>query len=396
MQRIDSVDVLRALALIGMVICHYPIFLSSGEGTDAMLYFLTNHLLGGDFGASWFVFLVGVSQVLSAKKRTADRGKNVSRVMIRGATIFIFGLLFLLIIQGYEELWVWDILTFIGAMTIVLLPCRRAPSWALLLFCAAVLFATPWLRSFTDIASFYGGKFVNVTWISDFLPNFIFDPVKDYKGARTVLDNVTGFFLIGQFPLLPWMIYPIIGAIIGRRLTENRLASDSPFLLIIGIMFCFMGLFTAYAGSIKPPFSVANDYITPLSFYPLSFSMALFILGVVMILFTVLWNIFDSHPNKGVKPGPFLRYCRQISKYSLTIYISHLALFFIPLRIIHLSTGKYYLRQLTSTSIALGLAVLLLILYYPLLKLWDRAAGRFSFEWLLAKVLSICSRETAV
>ena len=31
-QRYDSVDVLRALALIGMVICHYPIFLSSGQG----------------------------------------------------------------------------------------------------------------------------------------------------------------------------------------------------------------------------------------------------------------------------------------------------------------------------------------------------------------------------
>jgi uncharacterized membrane protein len=395
MQRLDSVDVLRALALIGMVICHYPIFLSSGEGSDAMLYFLTNHLLGGDFGASWFVFLVGVSQVLSAKKRTADQGKNVLRTMNRGATIFVLGLLFLLIIQGYEELWVWDILTFIGAMTIILLLTRRAPSWGLLLFCAAVLFATPWLRSFTDLASFYGGGFANVRWVSDFLPNFIFDPVKDYEGAHTVLANAMGFLLIGQFPILPWMIYPIIGTIIGRRLTENRMASDSPFLLIIGIMFSFMGLFTAYAGSMKPPFSVANDYITPLSFYPLSFSMALFLVGVVMILFTVLWNIFDSRPNKEAIPGPFLRYCRQISKYSLTIYISHFALFFIPLRIIQLLTGKYYLRELTSTSIALGLAVLLMIVYYPILKFWDKSAGRFSFEWFLAKVLSTCSRATA-
>jgi hypothetical protein len=172
-------------------------------------------------------------------------------------------------------------------------------------------------------------------------------------------------------------------------------ALSIPFLLIIGLMFSFMGIFTAYAGSTKASFSVANDYITPLSFYPLSFTMALFLLGVVMVLFAVLWNIFDSHPSKGGKPAPFLRYCRQISKYSLTIYISHFALFFIPLRVIQFLTGKYYLRQLTSTSIALGLAVLLLILYYPLLKFWDKAAGRFSFAWLLARVLSACSRETA-
>jgi uncharacterized membrane protein len=394
MKRLDSIDVLRALALIGMVICHYPIFLSSGDGTDAMLYFLTNHLLGGDFGASWFVFLVGLSQVLSAKKRGVDQGQNDSRVVIRGITIFILGLLFLLIIQGYEEMWDWDILTFIGFMTIVLLYCRRASSWALLLFCTAVLFATPLLRSFSDIATFYGGQFVSVRWISDFFPNLLFDPLKDYDSGPAVLDNVIGFFLTGQFPLLPWIIYPIVGFIIGRRLTENRLSSDTPFLIIIGVMFTFMGILTAYAGSITPPFSVHKEYITPLSFYPLSFSMNIFLLGVVLILFTVLWNIFDRQPDKAVKPGLLLTYCRQISKYSLTIYITHFALFFIPLRLIQLTTGKYYLRELTSTSIALGLAVLLMILYYPVLNLWDKAGGKYSFEWLLNKVISTFSRET--
>lgn len=394
MKRLDSVDVLRALALIGMVICHYPIFLSSGEGTDAMLYFLTNHLLGGDFGASWFVFLVGLSQILSVKKRVVDQGQNDSRVVIRGTAIFTVGLLFLLVIQGYDEMWDWDILTFIGFMTIVLLYCRRVPSGVLLLFCTAVLFATPLLRSFTDIAAFYGGKFVSVRWISDFFPNLLFDPLKDYDGGPFVLDNVIGFFLTGQFPLLPWIIYPVVGFIIGRRLTENHLSSDTPFLIIIGVMFTFMGIFTAYAGSITPPFSVHKEHITPLSFYPLSFSMNIFLLGVVLILFTVLWNIFDRQPDKAANPSLFLTYCRQISKYSLTIYITHFALFFIPLRLIQLSTGKYYLRELTSTSIALGLAILLLILYYPVLKLWDKAGGKYSFEWLLNKIITTFSRET--
>ena len=386
-QRIDSVDVLRALALIGMVICHYPIFLSSGEGRDAMLYFFSNHLLGGDCAASWFVFLVGLSQVLSIKKRDTAQDKNVSRVIIRGMAIFVIGLLFLLVIQGYEELWDWDILTFIGATTIILLLCRKAPSWGLILFCSVVFFITPWLRSFIDIAPFYGGKFESVKWISDFIPNFIFDPVKDYDGGKTVLDNVIGFFLIGQFPLLPWIIFPVTGFVIGRRMTQNLLAADSPFILIIGMMFTFMGLFTAYAGSIKSGFSVANDYITPLSFYPISFSLIMFLVGVVLILFIFLWHIYDANPDNTPPPGMFLIYYRQISKYSLTIYVSHFALFFIPLRIIKLTTGTYYLRDFVSTPVAFALAVLLLILYYPLLKLWDKAGGKYSFEWLLAKLL---------
>ena len=386
-KRIDSVDVLRALALIGMVICHYPIFLSSGEGRDAMLYFFSNHLLGGDCAASWFVFLVGLSQVLSIKKRDTAQDKNVSRVIIRGMAIFVIGLLFLLVIQGYEELWDWDILTFIGATTIILLLCRKAPSWGLILFCSVVFFITPWLRSFIDIAPFYGGKFESVKWISDFIPNFIFDPAKDYDGGKTVLDNVIGFFLIGQFPLLPWIIFPVTGFVIGRRMTQNLLAADSPFILIIGMMFTFMGLFTAYAGSIKSGFSVANDYITPLSFYPISFSLIMFLVGVVLILFIFLWHIYDANPDNTKPPGMFLIYCRQISKYSLTIYVSHFALFFIPLRIIKLTTGTYYLRDLVSTPVAFALAVILMILYYPLLKLWDKAGGKYSFEWLLAKLL---------
>ncbi len=387
MKRLDSVDVLRALALIGMVICHYPIFLSSGEGS-AMLYFLTNHLLGGDFGASWFVFLVGLSQILSANKRAAGQGHDDSHVIIRGTAIFILGLLFLLVIQGYEEMWDWDILTFIGFMTIFLLYCRRVPSWALLLLCAVVLFLTPMLRAFTDIAAFYGGKFVVVPWITDLFPNILFDPLKDYESGPTILDNITGFFLTGQFPLLPWIIYPLVGFVIGRRLTKNRLSEDTPFLFIIGVMFAFMGIFTAYAGSLTPPFFVQKEHITPLSFYPLSFSMNMFLLGVVLILFTLLWNIFDRQPDKDAKPGLFLTYCRQLSKYSLTIYITHFALFFIPLRLVKLATGKYYLRELTSTSVALSLAILLMLLYYPILKFWDKAGGKYSFEWLLNKAIS--------
>jgi uncharacterized membrane protein len=387
-QRVDSVDVLRALALIGMVICHYPIFLSSGEGRDVMLYFFSNHLLGGDCGASWFVFLVGLCQVLSVRKHHTGQDNNVSRVIVRGMVIFVGGLLFLLVIQGYQELWDWDILTFIGATTIILLFCRRVPSWTNLLLCAAVLFVTPWLRSFVDLAPYYGGKFESVKWISDLIPNFLFDPARDYEGGKTVLDNVNGFFLIGQFPLLPWIIFPLIGFVLGRRITQNLLAADSPFILIIGIMLAFTGLFAAYAGSLRPVFSAANDYITPLSFYPISFSMLIFLAGAVLILFIFLWRIYDANPDPTKAPGMFLTYCRQISKYSLTIYITHFALFFIPLRIIKSATGNYYLRDLLSTPVALAVAVLLLILYYPLLKLWDRSGGAYSFEWFLAKLLS--------
>lgn len=389
MQRVDSVDVLRGLALIGMVLCHYPIFLSNGAGADGMAYFLANHLLGGDFAASWFVFLVGLSQVLSAKKRGPAEGHTVTRALLRGLIIFLVGLLFLLVIQGYEEMWDWDILTFIGATTVLLIPCRRAPSWLLLVFCCAVLFITPWLRSFIDIAPFYGGKFESVKWISDYIPNFIYDPAFDYDGGGTLFFNIIGFFLIGQFPLLPWTIFPVIGFVIGRRIAQDRFTADSPLVAIVGAALSLPGLYIAYAASlIRPSPSVANDYIAALSFYPCSYTMVTFLAGIVLILFVLLWRVYDAKPGKTGKTGLFLAYCRQMSRYSLTIYVTHFALIFIPLRIVQLATGKYYLKDAMGSSTALAIALVLLILYYPLLRAWDRAGGKYSFEWLLAVVLS--------
>jgi len=389
MERQDFVDVLRAVALMSMLTCHFPIFLSSGEGNDAMLYFLSNHLLGGDFGASWFLFLSGLSQVLSANKRSGNAEPDVKRAVIRGVVIFIIGLLFLLIVQGYEEIWDWDVLTLIGATTIILIPCRNAPSWLLLLVCSIIFLITPWLRSFIDITPFYGGKFENVAWISNYLPNFLIDPLKEYQGAATVLDNIIGFFLIGQFPIFPWIIFPLIGYVVGRRVTQNLLAADSPFIVIIGAMFTFMGLLTAYAGSKKTLFSVANDYIVPLSFYPNSFSMIMLQTGVLLLLFITLWRIFDAKRASKETPGIFLTYCRQISKYSFTIYVSHFVVIFVSLRIIQAITGKYYLRDLVNTPIAFALSLLLLALYYPLLKVWDRAGGKYGMEWLLARMMSL-------
>lgn len=53
------------------------------------------------------------------------------------------------------------------------------------------------------------------------------------------------------------------------------------------------------------------------------------------------------------------------------------------------------MRDLIPTSTALVLAFVLVGLYYPLLKLWDKVGGKFSFEWMLANGISILGRKTA-
>ena len=224
----------------------------------------------------------------------------------------------------------------------------------MLLCCLTIVLASPWLRSYVDLKPLYGGGFEPIDWVSQFLPNFIYDPIEDYHGAQALLPNVLGFFLIGQFPLLPWLVFPLIGFVLGKRVVEGRFAEDVPFLVIIGLMFSFFGVLTAYAGSLRTILSVESDYIVPLSFYPLSFSMNMLLIGVVLLLYVLLWYVYDARAAIPARSGGlFLAYCRQISKYSLTIYITHFALFFIPLRVVEAVTGVNYLKNLMDTPSAL-------------------------------------------
>ncbi|MDG2992179.1 DUF1624 domain-containing protein [Candidatus Synechococcus calcipolaris G9] len=386
-QRVNCVDVMRGLALLGMVLCHYPIFLSSGEEGDRALYFVSNHLLG-DFPASWFVFLVGVSVVLSSQKREISV-YDVRRYLTRGGVLFAYGLLFLFLVQGPENLWIWDILTFIAAATIVLGFCRPLPSWAIIALAAVIWLVTPQVRSLTPIAPFYGGEFLPVDWISDYFPNVLFDPASDYEPTGKAVDIFVGFLYGAQFPLFPWITFPLVGLVVGRRLVGGFMAKDTPMLLGLGTLFAVAGLGKAFWAANNPPHDVVGGYLTPLSFYPLSFSMNTLLLGIILLVFTGLWHLYDSRPLESKFLRGSLAYLRQLSRYSLTIYISHFALFFIPLRLIDYFTGNDYLYDLMSTGLALGLAIVLMALYYPVLVQWDKIKGKFSFEWFLASTVAL-------
>ena len=72
MQRIISIDVLRGFSLTGMVICHFMLEYGDAHAPESLLYFIMDHALG-DFGAAWFLLLVGVSQVVF---RRPEKGNN--------------------------------------------------------------------------------------------------------------------------------------------------------------------------------------------------------------------------------------------------------------------------------------------------------------------------------
>ncbi len=382
MSRVLSIDVMRGAALVGMVIVHFVVYYGDHSATGTWPYFLVNHALG-DWGAAAFLMLMGMSQVLSAEKRSGGPALELKRALVRGGFLFLVGLLMLAVTWGPARIWQWDILTMMGTMTVVVFFCRFAPSVLLIAGSLVIALASPWLRRNVDFEAAWGGPFIQVPVISDAFPGILLDPSGAFQVIWTVPDVVRGFLFAGEFPLFPWALFPVVGVVIGRRVVRGRIAGDLPLLAIIGGLLVCLGLGGAWASLLRPS-SVVRDFLSPLSIYPDSFTMIAVQLGMSLLVFTGFSAWFDRPGRDPAKAGPVVRACSRASRSSLTFYFLHYLLLGWPLAIVHLFRGRPAVAALLGVwpSLAAGLAAVVLL--QGLLVVWERRQGRFSLEWWLA------------
>ncbi|MBU1669501.1 MAG: DUF1624 domain-containing protein [Actinobacteria bacterium] len=380
-ERILSIDVLRGFALIGMVMVHFMIMFGNDAAVDTWPYFILNHVLG-DWGAACFLMLMGMSQVISKKKIT-DNMLLFKRALLRGVYLFVVGLLMLALAWGPFQIWQWDILTLMGFATVVLFFCRFLPSWAIVALSGAALAVTPWVRGSIDFLSTWGGKFIQVPVISRYLPGILLDPAKEYEVIWTPGKILKGFLFEGYFPVLPWIIFPLLGFVIGRRIAAGKLRGDLPFLAGGGAVLAVVATVIALAGRSRPGHSIIKGFIAPFSFYPDSFSMILFQLGMATIVFCLLYYCYDVLRKKGKKLSPLQRVYQRTSFFSLTFYFLHYQLIGWTLAVVYLVSGHYLLGDLMGSYPAMlcGLAAVLfleVLIYY-----WEKKRGKYSLEWFL-------------
>ena len=145
MTRVLSIDVMRGMALMCMALVHFMIYFGDSKAANTWPHFILDHVLG-DWGAACFLTMMGMSQVLSAKKRTDDAVSPLRKALVRGGYLFLVGLAMLALTWGPSQLWQWDILTLMGTMTVVVFFSRALPSGLILALCLLVATATPWLR----------------------------------------------------------------------------------------------------------------------------------------------------------------------------------------------------------------------------------------------------------
>lgn len=387
MNRVLSIDILRGFALMCMVLIHFMVYFGDAAATSTWPYFFFNHVLG-DWGAACFLMMMGMSQVLSAEKRALDNIRLFRRALIRGAFIFLVGIIMLSLAWGPRNMWQWDILTLMGVMTLILFFCRFMSSTLILIISLLIAAVTPSLRSCIDFAAVWGGQFIPVPIISQYLPGILLDPGGDFKIIWTAKDILNGFLLTGEFPIFPWALFPLVGFVLGRRIVCGRLQNDLPLLMIIGGLLICLGLGGAYASLFRPGSSFVGDYIAPLSFYPDSFTMISYQLGMSLLFFSILYYCYDIYKKDKSRNSFLFGLYNRSSRFSLTLYFLHYLLIGWPLAIIAVLTGRYLKYALLDTFPALlaglaGLVLLQLILY-----LWEKHGSKYSLEWWLSNITS--------
>ncbi len=304
--RLAGPDVVRAIALLGVVAMNYHGYLI---------------IRGGERGGSWladqfdpwtgplstrfaatFVLVAGVGITLLTRSSMDDPGRRRTmrwRLASRGLALYAFGL-------AFDFIWQGSILPFYGAMfalAAILFMVRSR--WVIAIGATAALvgWGIRWWRLERELDGH------STAWLTD-------------PGARSIRGLVFDIFVNGSHPLLPWLAFLCAGIVLGRVLIDGRWQSTwRPITIGSGLVL--------YASA-----TIANDALTgsgtntaalvrwSLDPFERGLLYTMSALGTALVAFaTVTWlaDRFTSSP-----PVDALRRAGQLS---LTVYVAHALVF---------------------------------------------------------------------
>jgi len=344
--RYVSIDVLRTVAIAIMVIVHFVENLS-GLG----------HWVPGGFAAPLFSFLVGVSYRLWLVSQE-ERGKSdidISKITIRrGLFLLGVGFLFNVFVWLPEDVFNWDVLTFIGSAMIFLNVVRKMPSPIPLLVCGLIFLLSPLLRNAAHYPTY---------WTSGY-----FDP------EMTLPDVLLGFLVNGFFPIFPWLIFPVMGYVVASWYfpAAKRAESIEGQLLAAGIsLIAITGVVTIASTFELIPFAGPKVW----TMFPASPAYVAGALGIAITSLIVAHRWLDGKIAPG-EEGIVVRIASTFSRHSFTIYLLHHFVHIWPLWIYGMASANnatLYWQNAMPATISWPLSLLFLVLCYFFLRWMDDA-----------------------
>ncbi len=339
--RYSSIDLMRTIAICVMVMVHF------GENLAGYIPPITG------FGAPLFAFLSGMSYRLwvngqEARQRSPE---EISKVSVRrGLFVFGIGIAFNVLVWLPEDVFNWDVLTFIGTALLILNLVRQQPAPLLLFMAFLSLFFAPVFRYLVDY---------NAYWTNNYF---------DYD--FTLSDVLIGYLVTGYFPLFPWITYSLVGFLLAGWMFPP---SGQPAPNVRGVLLSgtALVLLSGLAVWTHPTTSTAMTKIFWLGWkmYPPTTEYVAGTLGMAMVLFGTLHACVDRNPRIS-ENNVVLGIAMACSRNAFTIYLLHHLVHVWPMWVYGLAMGQnpdYYWKQLLPASTALLLAGLFLALMFFIL-----------------------------
>ncbi|MFX1591817.1 MAG: heparan-alpha-glucosaminide N-acetyltransferase domain-containing protein [Promethearchaeota archaeon] len=304
-RRLKSIDTFRGLCMSWMVLVHL-----TGWWLNSDFFWLHGILIMifDPIGASGFLFIAGVSIMLSHRKKfkKSKNSEQYNKRMIRNEYFFrallvlivalIYNTCVAIAINNLTWIWSWFVLLTIAVSFFIAWPLLNTPKY---------------LRIFLGIVIWIGDKLIlNILILHEGQPNVLgvlFHIL--YNGYH--LDPILTFF---PFFLFGTVVGDVIYDILGRNDPEHIRKNFKNHFFIPAILI----------GGVLVLINVFFQF--PEFLFRRTLPWVIYSLGIVLILFSILLTIEIFGFMEREKSYKFLFY---YSYYSLTVYLGHNILFFL-------------------------------------------------------------------
>ena len=357
LQRLKSIDTFRGLCMSWMILGHLTSWWLKQD--EYWVFNLLSYILD-PIGASGFLFIAGVSVMLSHRKKLlrSTNSDGYSYRMLRNEYFFraLFVLLIALVyntcvaiaINNLTWIWTWFILMTIAISLFM--------AWPLLKI-------SKYLRLVLGI----------IIWILDKL---ILDALRLYEGQPNIFGVLFHILYNGKYldPILTFFSFFLIGTVVGDIIYDifeindqkNRIRVFKSHFLIPSLI---IGVFSISLNAI---------FQFPQFLYRKTLPWLFYTIGIDLTIFSVLLalEIFNFLETK--RSYKFLFY---YSYYSLTVYLGHNILFFLFL---------YQLNVFNIWFFIVGAFIIIGLVLRSVYKIWsDKASLKFQIARLSLRLSRI-------
>lgn len=335
-------DVVRALAILGVVVMNYHGYLinrgAQRDGSPTFLYDLFDPWVGplATRFAATFVLTAGVGVTLM----TRSRRPGVSWVLVRrGVLLYAAGLLF-------DFVWPGTILPYYGAMFVLAAVLWRLPNRGLFAVGGTAALAGFGLRWLVLERQLDGHA---TAWLTD-------------PGERSPAGLLIDVLVNGTHPLLPWLAFFCVGIVLGRMLDRawwRPVAAGSGLAL-----FSIASMVAVGATGPRREVLLGSDPWSRSLVYTAS------ALGTALVAFAAVTWLAERFEGSAA-----IDWLRRAGQLSFTIYIAHALVF-------NLLVDWLDVIEPAGLFTALGFAVAYWLIALPLAAAYQRRFGRGPIEQL--------------